>query len=83
MTSYEKLKEEMPAISKLVNEFPEPVQSKAFDTLLSSFLGEKVRVHVQRTAQEAPAMPRTSTLGTDLSRVAMLIARNAAASRDF
>lgn len=38
MEQYEKLRKELPEIAKVVSLFPEPVQGKAFDVLVSSLI---------------------------------------------
>jgi len=50
MTQYEKLMKEFPEIAKVISGFPEAVQPKAFDVLVSSLIGGVIPV-VQSSAK--------------------------------
>jgi len=75
MENFDKLKEHLPEIAKIVATFPEPLQEKVYDNLVSELLGEKVdtgikepkkvKTHSFNGAQDEDNLSEIATLTSD------------------
>jgi len=73
MENFEKLKENLPEIAKIVATFPEPLQGKVYDTLISELLGEKGDTGIIKSKKDNLTPPTPVHDNDELSAIATLI----------